>query len=62
MGENERMGVVDRDCRVFGSANLFLAGSAVFPTSGEANPTLTAVALGMRLAGLLAAEAPQAAA
>lgn len=61
MGGNERTGVVDRDCRVFGAANLFLAGSAVFPTSGEANPTLTAVALAMRLAGLLAAEAPQAA-
>lgn len=60
MGENERVGVVDSDCRVFGSANLFLAGSAVFPTSGEANPTLTAVALAMRLAGLLTAESPRA--
>ena len=34
-------GVVDENCRVHGSANLFLAGSSVFPTSGHANPTLT---------------------
>ena len=61
MGLDERKGVVNRDCRVFGSANLFLAGSAVFPTSGEANPTLTAVALAMRLARRLAAETGHAA-
>ena len=30
--------------------NLFIAGSAVFPTSGQANPTLTIVALALRLA------------
>jgi choline dehydrogenase-like flavoprotein len=58
MGASERTGVVDSDCRVFGSANLFVAGSAVFPTSGEANPTLTAVALAMRLAERLAQEVP----
>jgi len=62
MGQNEHTGVVDSDCRVFGSANLFLAGSAVFPTSGEANPTLTAVALAMRLAKGLVAESAHAAA
>jgi len=58
MGSNEREGVVDADCRVFGAANLSLAGSAVFPTSGEANPTLTAVALAVRLARRIAAETP----
>jgi choline dehydrogenase-like flavoprotein len=57
MGENAQSGVVDKDCRVFGSANLFVAGSSVFPTSGEANPTLNAVALALRLAERLAAEA-----
>jgi choline dehydrogenase-like flavoprotein len=35
--------------------NLFVAGSAVFPTSGHANPTLTIVALAIRLAGHLRA-------
>ena len=42
-------GVVDADCRVHGIANLFVAGSSVFPTSGWANPTLTIIALALRL-------------
>lgn len=57
MAENARSGVVDGQCRVFGAANLFVAGSSVFATSGAANPTLTATALAMRLAALLAKEA-----
>jgi choline dehydrogenase-like flavoprotein len=43
-------GVVDADGRVHGVANLYIAGSSVFPTSGSANPTLTIVALALRLA------------
>lgn len=43
-------GVVDSDCKVHGIANLYVAGSCVFPTGGHANPTLPAVALAMRLA------------
>lgn len=43
-------GVVDSDCRVFGIDNLYIASSAVFPTSSQANPTLTIVALALRLA------------
>jgi choline dehydrogenase-like flavoprotein len=43
-------GVVDTDGRVHGVANLFVAGSSVFPTAGFANPTLTLVALTLRLA------------
>ena len=59
MGESERDGVVDRDCAVFNLPNLFVASSAVFPTSSHANPTLTIVALALRLAGhLKAAYAP----
>ena len=45
--------VVDADCRVHGVDNLFIAGSAVFPTSSQANPTLTIVALAVRLAAHL---------
>jgi choline dehydrogenase-like flavoprotein len=48
-------GVVDPDCRVHGLANLYVAGSSVFPTSGYANPTLTIVALALRLADHLKA-------
>ncbi len=43
-------GVVDRDLRVFGVSNLYVAGAAVFPTTGFGNPTFTAIALGLRLA------------
>jgi choline dehydrogenase-like flavoprotein len=56
MGETESTGVVDKDCRVFGTANLFVAGSSIFRSSGHANPTLTAVALAMRLAHKLTTE------
>jgi choline dehydrogenase-like flavoprotein len=50
MSENPKSGVVDADCRVHGVANLYIAGSSVFPTSGFANPTLTILALALRLA------------
>jgi choline dehydrogenase-like flavoprotein len=50
MGDSAATGVVDRNCRVFGVNNLFIAGSAVFPTSSQANPTLTIVAMALRLA------------
>jgi choline dehydrogenase-like flavoprotein len=53
MGQNTSMSVVDRECRVHGYDNLFVAGSSVFPTSGYANPTLTIVALALRLADTL---------
>ena len=53
MGATEREGVVDRHCKVFGVNNLYVAGSATFPTSSQANPTLTIVALALRLAGHL---------
>lgn len=49
MSSEPREGVVDRDCRVHGVGNLFVASAAVFPTSGQANPTLTVLALTLRL-------------
>jgi choline dehydrogenase-like flavoprotein len=55
MSRDPRDGVVDEQCAVHGVGNLFVAGSAVFPTSGHANPTLTIVALAIRLAGHLRA-------
>jgi len=50
MHPDPRHGVVDASCRVHGIANLFVAGSSVFPTAGSANPTLSIVALALRLA------------
>ena len=55
MGTSRSNSVVDRDCRVHGYDNLFVAGSSVFPTGGYANPTLTILALSLRLADTLAA-------
>lgn len=46
-------GVVDANCQVHGIDNLFVAGSAVFPSGGFANPTLTVVALALRLGARL---------
>ncbi|MGW5109690.1 GMC oxidoreductase [Nocardia sp. NPDC004123] len=53
MSADPRTGVVDGDCRVHGISNLYIAGSSVFPTNGHANPTLTIVALAVRLADTL---------
>jgi len=45
-----KQGVVDANCKVHGVSNLFITGSSVFPTGGYANPTLTIIALAIRLA------------
>lgn len=57
MADNPAQGVVDAHCKVHGLSNLYVAGAAVFPTSGHANPTLTIVALALRLADRLKSEA-----
>ncbi|MCG6941929.1 MAG: GMC family oxidoreductase [Thiohalocapsa sp.] len=49
MHDDPKRGVVDRNCRVHGIDNLYVAGSSVFPTAGSANPTLNIVALALRL-------------
>lgn len=54
MGHDPRSSVVNLDCRVHSVDNLYVAGSAVFPTSSQANPTLTLVALALRLGNSLA--------
>lgn len=50
MHANPDRGVVDEHGRVHGVANLYVAGGSVFPTGGYINPTLTIVALTLRLA------------
>jgi choline dehydrogenase-like flavoprotein len=49
MGRTPQDGFVDADLRVFGTPNLYVAGAAVFPSTGFANPTFTAIALALRL-------------
>jgi choline dehydrogenase-like flavoprotein len=53
MHQNPRLGVVDANCQMHGLPNLFVAGSSVFPSCGYANPTLTIVALAIRIADRL---------
>jgi choline dehydrogenase-like flavoprotein len=50
MSDSPLNGVVDSNCKVHGMENLYVAGSSVFPTGGHANPTLTLIALTLRLA------------
>lgn len=50
MHADPRKGVVDANCQVHGVDNLYIAGSSVFTTGGFANPTLTIVALSLRIA------------
>jgi choline dehydrogenase-like flavoprotein len=50
MAGDPTRGVVDANCRVYGTENLFIATSSIFPTVGYANPVLTITALAIRLA------------
>jgi choline dehydrogenase-like flavoprotein len=50
MAANATDGVVDANLAVFGTENLFVASTSTFPTSSQANPTLTGVAFAVRLA------------
>lgn len=50
MSETSATGVVNADCRLHASPNLYIASSSVFPTGGWANPTVTIMALAERLA------------
>ncbi len=50
MGNDPETSIVNKDCRVHGVSNLYIASSSVFPTSNQANPTLTITAIALRLA------------
>lgn len=56
ISQDPNKGVVDADCRVHGISNLFIAGSSVFPTVGSDSPTITLVALALRLADRIKAD------
>ena len=49
MSNDAKQGVVDANCKIHGIDNLFMAGSSCFVTAGSPNPTLTIVALTLRL-------------
>ncbi len=49
MADDPADGVVDRDCRVHGIDNLYVAGGSVFPTAGALQPSSTIAALALRL-------------
>ncbi|NOY62511.1 MAG: GMC family oxidoreductase [Gammaproteobacteria bacterium] len=53
MDPDPKKGVVDTDCKVHGLNNLYVAGSSVFPTCGYDTPTITLIALALRLADRL---------
>lgn len=55
MGQNPATSVVDTSLRVHSTNNLYLTGGAVFPTGGNANPTMTMIGLSIRLAETIAA-------
>ena len=50
MHSDPRRGVVDPHARVHGITNLYIAGSSIFPNVGVSNPTLTIIALALKLA------------
>jgi choline dehydrogenase-like flavoprotein len=57
MGLSPETSVVNPDLRVHGTNNFYVCGASVFPSSGCANPTLTAMALAVRLANTIATHA-----
>lgn len=56
MSDDPRAGVVDSNCQVHGVKGLYIAGSSVFPTAGQCNPTLMLLSLAIRLADQIRAD------
>ncbi|WP_060481996.1 FAD-dependent oxidoreductase [Pseudomonas sp. NBRC 111119] len=50
MAASPQHGVVDTDCKVFGTDNLYAAGSSIFATGGASNPTMPLLQFAVRLA------------
>ena len=53
MHDSRKFGVVDKNCKVYGSQNLYIIGSSIFTTGGQTNPTLSIIQLTLRLANHL---------
>ena len=50
---NSNLSVVNKNLKVIGLRNTYICSSAIFPTSGSVNPTMTICALGSRLGDYL---------
>ncbi|WP_174826083.1 GMC family oxidoreductase [Ruegeria arenilitoris] len=59
MGTDPKTAVLDENLRSFDTTNLFVVGSAVFPSGGTANPTLTIAALALRASEAISAQLAQ---
>ena len=55
MAQSAEWGVVDANCKVFGTTNLYIAGSSIFSTGGGCNPTMPILQFTLRLADHLKA-------
>lgn len=53
MGNDPKKSVVDANCQVHGIGNLYCAGASCFSTSGAVNPTLSLIALSLRLSAFI---------
>jgi choline dehydrogenase-like flavoprotein len=49
MSDDPATGVIDRNCRAHGIANLFITDASFMPTSGAINPSLTVAANALRV-------------
>lgn len=56
MAASAQTGVVDGNCRVFGTQNLYVAGSSIFAKGGASNPTMPLLQFAVRLADHLDAK------
>ncbi len=53
MSKDSKSGVVDENLKVWGTKNLYVCGSSVFPRGGTCNPTLSIIQLSLRLGDYL---------
>lgn len=51
--KNKKEAIVDKNLKILGTKNIYVCSSAIFPTSGSANPTMTICALSLMLAKYL---------
>jgi choline dehydrogenase-like flavoprotein len=58
MGKDPTEGVVDADLKVFGTDNLYVCSNAAHPTCAAVNPTLTLVAVTLKLTDHLLSQQP----